>query len=66
MKGLSLNLFASIDRIKNQIYLPREDLTLEEILLRRRQLGTDYMFFGNIGISYTFGSIFNNVVNPRM
>lgn len=66
VKGLSLNLFASIDRIKDQIYLSGKGLMLEEILLRRRQMGTDYMFFGNIGISYTFGSMFNNIVNPRM
>jgi hypothetical protein len=39
--------------------------TLEEILLRRRQLATRYSYYGSVGLSYTFGSIFSNVVNPR-
>lgn len=35
-------------------------------MLRRRQaLATDYEYELSIGISYTFGSIFNNIVNPR-
>jgi hypothetical protein len=29
-------------------------------------LGTDYRYFANLGFSYTFGSRFSNVVNPRM
>lgn len=37
-----------------------------ELLVRRRQLGTDYRYFANLGFSYTFGSRFSNVVNPRM
>ena len=57
-RGLSLNMNASSSLIRNQLYLPKEDLTDEEILLQRRQLATD-------GFSYTFESIFNNVVKPR-
>jgi len=39
--------------------------SLEEILLRRRELETSYYYYFSIGLSYTFGSIYNNVVNPR-
>jgi hypothetical protein len=33
--------------------------------LRLRQLATSYTYFINLGLSYSFGSIFNNIVNPR-
>jgi len=65
-RGLSLDLRGSVARVKNQIYLPREDISDEDILLERKQLGTDFEFNTNIGLSFTFGSIFNNIVNPRM
>ncbi|GIW53140.1 MAG: hypothetical protein KatS3mg081_2495 [Gemmatimonadales bacterium] len=65
-RGLSLNLFGSVARIKDQLYLSKAGVSPEEILVRRRQLGTDYRYFADLGFSYTFGSRFNNVVNPRM
>ena len=66
VRGLGFNAFGFIARIKDQIFLPGADIPVEEILLRRRQLGTDFQYFVNFGFNYTFGSIFNNVVNPRM
>jgi len=42
------------------------ELTVEEILLARRQLQTSYRYSTSISLSYSFGSIFNNVVNPRL
>jgi hypothetical protein len=36
-----------------------------EVLLRLRELATEYSFDFGVGLSYTFGSIYNNVVNPR-
>ena len=65
-RGLSLEIMASAARVKDQIYEPKEDIPDEDILLRRRELGTDYELSLEIGFSYTFGSIFNNIVNPRM
>jgi len=35
------------------------------VLLRQTQLATGYRAFLYAGLSYTFGSVFNNVVNPR-
>jgi hypothetical protein len=65
-RGLSLNGFASYNRIRDQIDLPGNAATKEEILLRSIQLPTGYSYFVNFGLTYRFGSIFNNVVNPRM
>jgi hypothetical protein len=64
-KGLSLNVGGGGSWIRDQIYLPKGDATTEEILVRQRQLATSYSYSVYFGISYTFGSIFNNVVNPR-
>ena len=64
-KGFSFNLFGDISRVKDQIYLSGAGISEEDILVRRRQLGTNYTFALFGGIRYRFGSIFNNVVNPR-
>lgn len=64
-RGFSLNLFGQYSKIRNQISLPRGSATLEEVLLQRRQLETGYQFWVSFGISYSFGSIYNNIVNPR-
>lgn len=65
-RGLSLNVSADASRVNNQLYLPRGEATDEEVLLDLRQLRTSYRLSGRIGLSYTFGSIFNNIVNPRL
>jgi hypothetical protein len=64
-KGFSVNFFGEYLRTRDQIYLPRGAASTEEVLLRQRQLFTGYQYFFNFGISYSFGSIFNNIVNPR-
>jgi hypothetical protein len=64
-KGFSLNANGSVSRIRDQLYLQAGDATDEEILLRRRQLATSYRYRFSMGFSYTFGSIYNNVVNTR-
>lgn len=65
-RGLSLDIQGNAARVKDQIYQPLEGIPLEDILLRRRELGTDYEYGVEIGFNFTFGSVFNNVVNPRM
>ena len=64
-RGLELDVFGEGSRIKDQFYLPAEDLSPEEILLRRRQRETDFRFDVGIGFSYRFGSKLANIVNPR-
>ena len=64
-KGFSLRLDGEISSIRDQISLPKEEASDEEILLGRVQLPTSFQYFGSIGISYTFGSIYSNIVNSR-
>ena len=64
-KGFSFFSFGELSLIRDQLYLPRGNLSDQERLLRRRQLATSYTYFVNLGLSYSFGSIFNNIVNPR-
>ena len=64
-RGFSLRVSGSYSRVRDQLYLPRGSLSNEEILLRQQALATGYRYFTSFGISYRFGSIFNNVVNPR-
>jgi hypothetical protein len=65
VRGLSFNFGGNISSIHDQIALRLEDASDEEILVRQREQATSYRYNANFGISYTFGSIFNNVVNPR-
>lgn len=66
VRGLSLNLNGGVSRVRDQINLPAGDATEEEILTRRRELATGFEYNVSFGFSYTFGSIFSNVVNQRM
>jgi len=65
-KGFTLNGFGSYDIIYDQFGLALKDFTPEQKLTRQFQLGTRYRYYGYISLNYTFGSIFNNIVNPRM
>jgi hypothetical protein len=65
-RGLDFNVGGDIARIKDQIYLSQVGLTPEEVLLQRRERGTDFRYELDLGFSYRFGSKFNNVVNTRM
>jgi hypothetical protein len=64
-KGFSFNVFGQASRTRDQINLRRGSASTEEILVRQRQLASGYSYYMNFGISYSFGSIFNNIVNPR-
>ena len=64
-QGLSVELGGEVAFIHNQLNLPKGDADLEEVLLRRRQLETNYRAELSFGLRYRFGSIYNNVVNTR-
>ncbi len=64
-KGLSLNLNGSVEFIHNQIELAKGRISDEDLYLRLRALETGYRYEASVGLTYTFGSIFNNIVNPR-
>ena len=65
-EGLTLNLFAQYSAVHDQFGLLKGGASRDDVLLQRRQLETSYSYFASIGFSYTFGSIYNNIVNPRM
>ncbi len=64
-KGFSLNLWGSYGLSHDQINIRAAGATLEELLLQQKQIKSGYDYYGSIGISYTFGSIYNTIVNPR-
>lgn len=64
-KGFSFNVFGDYSRIRDQISLQKGDASTEDVLLRLRQLHSGYSYYIGFGISYSFGSIFNTIVNPR-
>jgi hypothetical protein len=64
-RGLSLSIEGSTSRLRDQLSIPLEEATDEEVLLRLRRLQSGYEYNLQIGLTYTFGSIFNTIVNPR-
>jgi len=64
-RGLSVNFNGSASKIRDQLNLPKIDASDEEVLLRIRELQSGYRVRFTFGVTYSFGSLFNNVVNPR-
>ena len=64
-KNLSVFCGVQSQLIHDQLYLPKGNASLEDILLERRKLATTYEISGQLGFRFTFGSIYNNVVNER-
>ena len=65
LKGLSANIFGNYSRVRDQLNIRAEGATEPEVLRQLRELSTSYRYFVSFGLSYRFGSIYNNVVNPR-
>ena len=66
IKGLSVRISAYFRLIRDQINLPKGEASVEDLLLRQRQISTNFQNRISMGFSYTFGSIFNNIVNQRL
>jgi len=65
VKGLSLSVNGGIAYINDQLNLAKGDLSEAERLLRLKEQATNFSVQGGVSLTYTFGSIYNNVVNPR-
>ncbi len=65
-KGLSLSLYGNSSLPRNQVGLVRDQASTEDVLLQQHELKTQFSYYLSVGLSYTFGSIYNNVVNPRL
>jgi len=66
LRGLSLRISGNFQLIRDQINLPQGQASIEDLLLRQRQISTNFQNRISLGLSYTFGSIFNNIVNTRL
>jgi hypothetical protein len=64
-RGLSVAAEFNASRIRDQLALPARGATPEEILLRIRRIQSGYEYGVALSLTYTFGSIFSAVVNPR-
>lgn len=65
-QGLAVRFRTNFELINDQLSLPRGEVSLEDLLLSQRQLATNYDFSFSVGINYTFGSIYNNIINTRL
>lgn len=65
LEGLSVRFQTNFQMIQDQITLRAGDASLEDILLQRRELATDFSLSGSFAVTYTFGSEFANIVNTR-
>ncbi|HRK74794.1 MAG TPA: hypothetical protein PLL64_10995, partial [Rhodothermales bacterium] len=64
-KGLSFSVGGSFASINDQISLPKNDPSSEDILTRFKQQKTNFRYWTFMGLSYRFGALTNNIVNSR-
>jgi len=64
-RGLSGNLDIAYSRVGDQLALPKTEASIEERLLELKRLATNYNLQLRLGLSFSFGSIYSNVVNSR-
>lgn len=64
-KGLSVSFRTSASIVHDQINLRLDGATTEEILTQQYDLKSGYKYSFSAGLTYSFGSIYNNVVNTR-
>jgi hypothetical protein len=65
-KYLSVFMDGRYSIIGDQISLPAGDLSAEDLLAGIRQQPTSFQYRGSFGFEVQFGSIYNNIVNPRL
>jgi hypothetical protein len=64
-KGLALTADGRFSAIRDQLALRKSEVSVEELLLRRAELASGYSYQLSLGLSYSFGSVYSNIVNPR-
>jgi hypothetical protein len=65
-RAISFNVSGRYERINDQLSFPAQGLSEEEILLNLRDQSTNFRYGGFFGIDFNFGSLYNNIVNPRL
>jgi len=64
-RGFSLRVDGSYSLVRDQINLPADNASDGEVLTQQQELATGFNYFASAGFSYSFGSIYNQVVNAR-
>jgi hypothetical protein len=64
-RHFTISVAGGASRDRGQRFLPRGTLSDSEALARQRLLFEGYRYFGQVGLSYRFGAIYNAIVNPR-
>ncbi|MBJ7880671.1 DUF481 domain-containing protein [Gelidibacter salicanalis] len=65
-KGLAVRFSGNFEIVHDQINLSGGSASIEDILLQQKQIATDFELNLSIGLSYTFGSAFNTIINSRL
>jgi hypothetical protein len=65
-RGLSFTVDVEYNIINDQINLGKGNSSIEDVLLGQAQLATNYSSDIRFGFSYTFGSLYNNIINTRL
>lgn len=65
-KGLSISIGGRASRVSDLIFLSAQGATDQQALLQQRARATNFRLNGRISVNYTFGSIYNTIVNPRL
>ncbi len=63
-KGLNVNFWGNYNFVRNQINISKDGATVEELLVRNKELLSNYNYSAGFGVSYRFGSNNNSIVNP--
>ena len=66
IKGFSVRFSSNLEFIHDQVNLPAGTASIEDVLLKQKQIATDFELGLSVGVSYTFGSAFNNIINTRL
>ncbi|MEX2466280.1 MAG: hypothetical protein WD995_05185 [Gemmatimonadota bacterium] len=65
VRGFSVNARGNVSRVQDQIYLAAGESSTEEELLDLVRRSQSFTYGIQVGFSWQFGSVFNNVVNNR-
>mgnify|MGYP006241751725 FL=1 len=65
-EGLAVRLSGNVNLIREQYSLAAVNASVEDLLLQQRQIATNYRTSFSVGLSYTFGSIYNSIINTRL
>lgn len=66
IEGLAVRFSSNLELIRDLFSLPAGDNSIEDLLLQQRQIATDFRTSFSVGLSYTFGSIYNSIINTRL